>query len=94
MYYVYIIASRYRRLYTGVTNDVKRRTWQHKNKVYRNSFTKRYNIDRLVYFEEHLSINAAMKREKRIKKWRREKRLDLVESRNPDWVDLSTGWYG
>ena len=92
VYYTYILASRYRRLYTGVTNNIKRRVWEHKTKR-NNGFTYRYNIDRLVYYESNPSIKAAIAREKKIKKWRREKRLHLIVSENPEWKDLSDGWY-
>ena len=92
IYYTYILASRYKRLYTGVTSKIKQRVWQHKTKFYK-GFTSRYNIDRLVYYESNVSINAAIAREKKIKNWRREKRLDLIEIKNPLWKDLSDGWY-
>jgi putative endonuclease len=87
------MSSRYKRLYTGVTNDIKRRVWEHKSKVNKKSFTARYNIDRLVYYESNASIKAAIAREKKIKNWRREKRLDLIENETPLWKDLSDGWY-
>jgi len=92
-YYVYIMASRSRTLYTGVTNDLERRVSQHKLKLIR-GFTALYRIDRLVYFEHHGDIRVAIQREKQIKGWTREKKLALIKSANPGWCDLSEGWYG
>jgi len=91
-YFVYILASKTRRLYVGVTNDLEARVWQHKNET-DDSFTSRYNIDRLVYFEDFRDVDQAIEREKQIKKWRREKKVALIESLNRDWRDLSCGWY-
>ena len=93
IYFVYILASWTRRLYVGVTNDLESRFWQHKHKSMPSSFTARYNIDRLVYVEDFADVNQAIDREKQIKKWRREKKVDLFESKNRDWRDLSDGWY-
>ena len=91
-YYVYIMTNRSGTLYTGVTNDLRRRVWQHKQKLVE-GFTKRYNIMRLVYFEETPDVNAAIAREKQIKSWRREKKVALIQSGNPGWKDLSEGWF-
>lgn len=75
-------------MYVGVTNDLTRRIYEHKNKIY-DGFTKKYNLNKLVYFELFSEVEAAIRREKEIKKWRREKKNNLVESKNPDWKDLS-----
>jgi putative endonuclease len=80
-------------LYTGVTDDLKRRVYQHKNKLI-DGFTKKYNITRLAYYEETGDIKAAIAREKQIKGWLRKKKFALIESLNPKWQDLSEGWYG
>jgi putative endonuclease len=90
--YVYIMASRSRTLYTGVTNNLERRVAQHKGKVIA-GFTTRYRIERLVYFETWSDIRGAIQREKQIKGWRRSKKMALIESRNPTWADLTEGWY-
>lgn len=90
-YFVYILASKSRRVYIGVTSNLEQRTWQHKNKVVE-GFTGQYNIDRLVYFEETTDAQAALEREKELKGWRREKKLALIETGNPTWCDLSEGW--
>lgn len=74
-------------MYIGVTNDLVRRLYEHKNKLY-DGFTKKYNLNKLVYFELFFDINEAIKREKEIKKWRRDKKNKLVESINPEWRDL------
>ena len=74
-------------MYIGVTNDLVRRLYEHKNKFY-DGFTKKYNLNKLVYFELFIDINEAIRREKEIKKWRREKKNKLVESINPAWRDL------
>jgi putative endonuclease len=91
-YYVYILASKSRTLYTGVTNNLERRVVQHRGK-FRKGFTGRYNINRLVYYEVCGNILDAIAREKQIKAWGRMKRVVLIESMNRDWKDLSAGWY-
>ena len=91
-YYVYIVASKSRVLYTRVTNDILRRVTEHKQKK-GSEFTSKYNIDRLVFFEPFSDVRAAISREKQIKGWKREKKINLIESINPDWKDLSEGWY-
>ncbi len=78
-------------MYVGVTNDLRRRLFEHKNKLIK-GFTEKYNVNKLVYFEETLDISAAIAREKEIKKWRREKKNQLVIRINPKWKDLSSGW--
>ena len=92
-YYVYIMTNRSGTLYTGMTNDLRRRVWQHKQKLIA-GFTSRYNITRLVYYEETSDVHSALAREKQIKGWLRKKKIALIESANPDWQDLSEGWYG
>ena len=90
-YYVYIMTNRSRMLYTGVTNNLERRVYEHKHKLLP-GFTERYNITLLVYFEETSDVCAAITREKQIKGWLRDKKLALVEAVNPMWDDLSAGW--
>jgi putative endonuclease len=91
-YYVYLMASFKQTLYVGVTNDLGRRVYQHKTKAHPDSFTARYNINRLVYFETFADIRDAIGREKEIKGWRRSKKVALIESENPGWKDLSLDW--
>ena len=91
-YYVYIMTNRSKTLYTGVTNDLVRRVYEHKNKMVE-GFTKKYNIKRLVYFEETSDIQAAIAKEKQIKGWLMVKKIALIESKNPEWNDLSEGWF-
>ncbi len=90
-YYVYIMANRAGTLYTGVTNDLQRRVYEHQHKLIP-GFTAKYNITRLVYFETTNDIRAAIGREKQIKGWLRAKKIALIESVNPDWNDLSAEW--
>ena len=90
-YYVYIVTHTSRTLYTGVTNNIERRVYEHKNKSIP-GFTTRYNIAMLVYFEETRDVQSALAREKEIKGWRRKKKTQLIESRNPTWSDLSAEW--
>ena len=90
--YVYIMANRSKTLYTGVTNDLVRRVYEHKQKL-AGGFTKRYNLTMLVYYEVADSILAAIGREKQIKGWLRRRKIDIIESCNPHWGDLSDGWY-
>ena len=87
-YFVYILSSRTKRLYIGVTNDLERRVAQHKRREVE-GFTSRYNIDRLVYYEETDDVHAAIEREHQIQAWRREKKVALIESVNPSWRDLA-----
>ena len=91
-YYVYIMASRSRTLYTGVTNNLERRVYEHKKKLVP-GFTAKYNIERLVYFETTEDVNTAISREKQIKGWTRSKKLALIGSDNPTWNDLSSSWF-
>ena len=91
-YYVYILTNHNNRvMYVGITNDLAKRVFEHKNKLIK-GFTQKYHIDKLVYFEHTLDVNSAIMREKEIKKWRREKKDKLVMSINPEWKDLSTAW--
>ena len=91
-YYVYILCSRSRNLYTGVTNNITRRVAEHKQGLVP-GFTHKYRIHRLVYLEPHEDVRAAICREKQIKAWRREKRVALIERDNPAWDDLAAGWF-
>ena len=87
-YYVYILASkRNGTLYVGITNSLIRRIYQHKNEV-KNGFTCKYHVHRLVYYQRFDDVKSAIKHEKRLKKWNRKWKLDLIEKNNPDWKDL------
>jgi putative endonuclease len=90
-YYVYIMASRSLTLYTGVTGNLYQRSLQHKKREIE-GFTKKYHINRLVYYETFKYVNNAIAREKQIKAWTRAKRLDLIKTINPTWQDLAEGW--
>ena len=88
-YYVYIMTNDNRKvIYTGVTNDLIRRVYEHKHHLDKGSFTARYNIENLVYYEISTDIESAIEREKQIKGWSRKHKNKLVESKNPNWVDL------
>ena len=92
-YYVYIVTNKNNNvLYTGVTNDLQRRVYEHKNKII-SGFTEKYNINKLVYFEETSDIESAILREKQIKSGSRQKKVDLINSCNEEWTDLSKDWY-
>jgi putative endonuclease len=92
-YYVYILASKPNgTLYIGVTDDLMRRLYEHKNKLVK-GFTEQYNISKLVYYEETDDVTLAIAREKQLKGWLRAKKLALIESSNPKWEDLSRGWF-
>jgi putative endonuclease len=85
---VYILASkRNGTLYIGVTSDLVKRIWEHKNNMVE-GFTKRYDVHRLVWYELHESMESAIKREKRLKEWKRKWKLELIESANPNWDEL------
>lgn len=89
MYYVYIMANYNNRVvYTGVTNDLNRRVYEHKNKLF-DGFTAKYNVNKLVYFDYTEDVVAGIQREKQIKGWTRQKKNDLIESVNPEWKDLA-----
>ncbi|MFN8474759.1 MAG: GIY-YIG nuclease family protein [Anaerolineae bacterium] len=86
-YYVYIMASPSRTLYTGITNNLRRRLYEHKHRLVP-GFTATYNVTHLVYYESTPDVRAAITREKEIKGWLRRKKIALVESLNPEWRDL------
>ena len=90
-YYIYIMTNESDTLSTGVTNDLTKRVFEHKNKLLP-GFTAKYNITRLVYFEETNNVQAALAREKQIKGWLRKKKIALISSVNPQWEDLSADW--
>ena len=93
MYYVYILTNWNNKvLYTGVTNNLERRLYEHKNKLI-DGFTKKYNVDKLVYFDYTTDVKSAIAREKQIKGWTREKKNILIETVNPKWEDLSLKWH-
>lgn len=87
-YYTYIVASRSRVLYIGVTNDLARRVREHRQGLIA-GFTSKYRVTRLVYFEEFADIRDAIAREKELKGWKRARKVTLIESRNPTWEDLA-----
>ncbi len=92
-YYVYIITNRKEGvLYIGVTNNLERRIFEHKNKLV-DGFSKKYNLDKLVYFEVFKNITDAIKREKNLKKWKRQWKINLIINQNSDWKDLSKDWF-
>ena len=91
-YYVYIMSNQSGTLYTGVTNNLERRVYQHKNKLIE-GFTKRYNITQLVYFASTDDVTAAITREKQIKGMLRSKKIELIKTINPQVKDLSEGWF-
>ena len=93
-YYVYILANTTNvTIYTGMTNDLARRVYEHKNHMDPDSFTAKYNITTLVYFEAADTARAAIEREKQIKSWSRKKKNSLVETKNPAWQDLYTALF-
>jgi putative endonuclease len=92
-FYVYIISNRkHGTVYTGMTNDLERQVLENKKKLV-DGFTKKYNLTKLVYFEDTNSALSAIEREKQIKGWLRSKKVALIEAQNPEWNDLSDGWY-
>ena len=90
-YYVYMMASKSRALYIGVTNDLRRRVHEHKAGEI-DGFTRKYKVNRLVYFEVTTEVRSALAREKQLKAWRRSKKVELIETQNPVWSDLSQEW--
>jgi putative endonuclease len=91
-YYVYILASkRNGTLYIGVTSNLEKRIYEHKIKLIK-GFTEKYNVNKLVYFEISNDIKSAINREKQLKKWNRNWKLNLIEKNNPDWVELAKDW--
>ena len=92
-YYVYILTNKKNgTLYIGMTNDLERRIFEHKQKLI-DGFSKKYSLDRLVYFESFQYVNDAIKREKQLKNWNRRWKIDLIEVENPDWNDLAIDWF-
>ena len=91
-FYVYIMSSKSGTLYVGLTSDIKKRVYEHKNHLIA-GFTDKYNIDRLLYIETMSEPASAINREKQIKAWRREKKVELIDLLNPEWNDLSQDWY-
>lgn len=87
-YYVYILAAGYNStLYIGMTSNLPRRIWEHKNKI-ADGFTKKYEVDRLVYYEMHEDVQEALRREKSMKRWSRSMKISAIERENPHWEDL------
>lgn len=92
-YYVYILASKARgTLYVGVTNSLERRSFEHNSKTNEKRFTARYNVHRLVYFEQCESAKVAIEREKQLKNWHRQWKINLIETTNPRWDDLGKSY--
>lgn len=91
-FFVYMMSNRSKTLYTGVTNNLLRRVWEHKQGI-GSEFCVHYKLDRLVYFERFQYVNNAIAREKQIKGWLRIKKIALIVSQNPTWSDLSADWY-
>ena len=91
-YYVYIMSNKSGTLYTGITNDLEQRVYQHKNKLIE-GFTKRYNITQLVYFSSSDNVATAIAREKQIKGMLRSKKIELIKTMNPQLKGLSEGWF-
>jgi putative endonuclease len=93
LFYIYILANdRNGTIYIGVTSDLERRIKQHKMKVFKQSFTAKYSVDKLVYYESVENSESAITREKQLKNWTRQWKLDLIEKQNPQWKDLSIDW--
>ena len=92
-FFVYMMTNgpRSHVLYTGITGNLRRRVFEHKNKLVP-GFTSRYNLTRLIYYEEFVYPDASIRREKEIKGWRRSKKIDLINSVNPEWKDLAKDW--
>ncbi len=91
-YYMYIMSSKTCTLYIGITNNIKKRVYEHKKHLIP-GFTDKYSVERLVYVETFGDALSAIAREKQIKRWRREKKVALIDSTNPKWVDLAADWY-
>jgi len=91
MYYTYIVASRSHNFYVGMTSEIEIRVRQHKDGTFE-GYSKKYNCNRLVWFERHPYVNDAIAREKQLKGWSRKKKIALIESKNPTWDDLSENW--
>jgi putative endonuclease len=91
-YYVYILASESRELYVGVTGNLTSRIWQHRTGLSPIGFAARHHTTHLVYCESTHDVRAAIRREKQIKGWTRQRKLELIETLNPEWNDLAAGW--
>ncbi|MBU0692592.1 GIY-YIG nuclease family protein [bacterium] len=91
-YYVYILSSKTQRLYIGVTSDLRKRTWEHRERI-TDGFAEKYNINRLVYYEVTNDVLSAIQREKRLKTWPRKWKIRLIEGHNPEWNDLAEEWF-
>ncbi len=91
-FHIYIMSSKTGTLYTGITSNIKKRVYEHKNHLIP-GFTDTYNVNRLVYVEIFGDALSAIAREKQIKRWRREKKVKLIDSTNPKWDDLAADWY-
>ena len=93
IYYIYIITNkRHTVLYTGITSNLQWRVYEHKRKLVK-GFTSKYNVNKLVYYEEYEYVEDTIRREKQIKRWRRSKKIWLINRMNPEWNDLSLEWY-
>ena len=92
IYYVYILSNTSKMLYIGVTNNLERRLWEHREKV-NNGFTKKYRLRDLVYVEEYDNPTSAIAREKQLKGWVRGKKVALIKKQNPKWEDLAKDWF-
>jgi putative endonuclease len=90
-YYVYILTNVSRTLYIGITNDLVRRIEEHRSGL-GSDFTRRYHVHQLVYYESTNSVWAAIEREKELKSWRRSRKIDLINEKNPEWKDLASDW--
>jgi len=91
-YFTYILTHEKNHIfYVGVTNNIKRRIFEHKSATF-GTHVGHYNIKKLVYFEEHSDIRIAIRREKTIKKWKKQWKINLITKQNPEWIDLSDGW--
>ncbi|MCX6761567.1 MAG: GIY-YIG nuclease family protein [Candidatus Moranbacteria bacterium] len=86
-YFVYLLTNNSKALYVGFTSNLKNRTWEHKHKIIK-GFTEKYNIDKIIYFEQSESVYGAIQREKQLKGWTRKKKIALFEKENPEWRDL------
>jgi putative endonuclease len=92
LYYVYIMTNPWHTLYIGMTNDLPRRVWEHKQR-HGSKFTAKYHLDRPAYYESTDDVTSAIEREKELKGWVRRRKVALIESVNPNWDDLSSGWF-
>ena len=92
-YYTYIMTNKSGTLYMGVTNNLERRVWEHRTGT-TDGFTKRYKMDRLVYYEDYPDPTSAIHREKQLKGWLRKRKIELIREANPRWEDLSAEWFG